>query len=240
MKEYDLLAVWFRVADWAAYDLSKNGHEGIVLKPLGIHANAATFIARSAFTSSVYMHRKIGANLLGWIQQPPLSLLGELFQEEVERDSQLEQDDLKRLDSQSVVEDLVFSAAFWMRNIHSRTAAIEFLQTLVERTIAGEYWNTASYAMTVLCQYQTRGCGDLLHRFQRFAATASVKHPCKPSLSQEKEFTESLLANNPETLGTIDSLLDQRLQSANPENLDKNSRDAINQLVWYAERFTPT
>lgn len=139
MKEYDLLAVWFRVADWAAYDLSKNGDEGIVLKPLGIHANAATFIARSAFTSSVYMHRKIGANLLGWIQQPPLSLLGELFQQEVERDSQLEQDDLKRLDSQSVVEDLVFSAAFWMRNIHSRTAAIEFLQTLVERTIAGEY-----------------------------------------------------------------------------------------------------
>jgi hypothetical protein len=182
MSEYDLLAAWFRVADWAAYDLAKEGAEGIVLKPLGRHSKAATFLARSAFSSSNYQHRKLAARLAGWVQQPPLDLLAHLFQHETERDRRMPKDDFGRLETQSVVEDIVFSAAFWARREHSRPAAVQLLRDVVERTLAGEYWNSASYAMTTLFRHQVPGYSELLTRFLEFASSAKVNHPSCHSL----------------------------------------------------------
>jgi hypothetical protein len=83
------LCVWFRVADWTVYDLAKAGAEGAVLIPLGQHSKAATFISRAASTSSSYLHRKIAADLAGWIQQPPLDLLSLLFEQERNRNREL-------------------------------------------------------------------------------------------------------------------------------------------------------
>jgi hypothetical protein len=237
MNEYDLLSAWFRVADWAAYTLSKNGDEGIVLKPLGHHPKAATFIARAASKSMVRQHRKIAACLAGWITRPPLDLLTQLFQQETERDRQLPKDDFGRLDTQSVVEDIVFSAALWARNERTRTAGVELLRSVIEKTIAGEYWNTASYAITTLCRYQAVGSGELLTRFHEFANGGKVDHPSKPSLAQEKDFAKNLLAKNPRALVVIESLLDQKVQAASADNLDEDSRAAIEQLVQFAERF---
>jgi hypothetical protein len=236
MSEYDLLAAWFRIADWAAYDLTKQGAEGIVLKPLGRNSKAATLIARSGFTSTNYHYRKLAASLVGWVQLPPLDLLTQLFQQETERDRHMPKDDLGRLDTQSVVEDIVFSAAFWARREQSRPAAVQLLREVVERTLAGEYWNTASYAMTTLCRHQAPGCGELLKRFQEFASTAKVNHPSRPSLTQEKEFAQNLAAENPKTLQAIESLLDQREEAASA-NLDENSRAALDELLQAAEKF---
>lgn len=236
MSEYDLLAAWFRIADWAAYDLAKDGAEGIVLRPLGRHPKAATLITRSGFTSSNYRHRKLAASLAGWIQQPPLDLLAQLFQQEAERDRRIPKDDFSRLDTQSVVEDIVFSAAFWARREQSRPAAVQLLRDIVERTLAGEYWNTASYAMTTLCRHQAPGCNELLTRFQEFASTGKVKHPSRPSLSEEMEFAQNLVAKNPKTMQAIESSLDQKEKAANA-SLDENSRAALDDLLQAAEQF---
>jgi hypothetical protein len=238
MNEYDLLAVWFRVADWAAYDLSKSGEEGIVLKPLGQYPKAATFIARAASKSSVWRHRKIAACLAGWIKKPPQDdLLRDLLQQEAERDRQLPKKDFGRLDTQSVVEDIVFSAAFWARNPDTREAGFDLLRSVVERTIGGEYWNTSSYAITTLLHHQASGSSELLKRFHDFAVNARVDHPSKPSLTQEKEFAQNLMAKNPKTLNVIESLLDQKVESAAGEGLDENGRATIEGLVQFAEQF---
>jgi hypothetical protein len=237
MNEYDLLAVWFRVADWAAYDLSKNGAEGIVLMPLGRYPKAATFIARAASKSSVSQHRKIAACLAGWIKQPPLNLLRDLFEQEADRDRQMPKKNFGRLDNQSVVEEIVFSAAFWARSPNTRDAGLDLLRSVVEKTISGEYWNTASYALTTLLHHQAPDSGELFQRFNEFAAGAKVDHPSRPSLKQEREFAQNLLAKNPKTLGVIEALLDQKVQAANADGLDKNSRAAIDELVRLAERF---
>jgi hypothetical protein len=237
MNEYDLLAAWFRVANWTAYKLFKDSAEGVVLKPLGQHSKAATFIVRSASKSSIFQHRKIAACLAGWIQRPPLDLLAELFQHEAERDQQLPKKDFGRLETQSVVEDIVFSAAFWARRERTRAAAFELLRTVVERTIAGQYWNTASYALTTLCRHQAAGHSELLIRFQQFANSAKVDHPSNPCLTQEKNYAQNLLAKDPRTLDNIELLLDQKEEAAIAVSLDEHSRAAIDELVQVAERF---
>jgi hypothetical protein len=237
MGEYDLFAAWFRVAAWAAYDLSKEGSEGIVLKPLAQYSKASTLIVRSCSTSENHRHRKLAASLAGWIQQPPLDLLALLFQQEVEQDRQMAKGAFGRLETQSVVEDIVFSAAFWVRSERTRPAAFELLRSLVERTIAGGYWNTAGYAITTLCQHQALGCGDLLNRFQQFATTAKVDHPSNPSLTQEQAISSNLVAQDRRTLDAIEAVLNQREEAATSAELDQNSRNAIEDLVKFAEGF---
>lgn len=237
MNEYDLLAVWLRVADWAAFTLSKKGDEGIIFKPLAQYPKAATLIARAASKSSVFQHRKIAAGLAGWIKQPPLNLLRDLFQQEVERDRQLPKKDFGRLDTQSVVEDIVFSAGFWARNPTTREAGLNLLRSVVEKTIGGEYWNTASYAITTLLHHRAPGAEELLVRFHDFAKRAKVDHPSNPSLTQEREFAENLLARNSKTLHVIESLLDRKIAAAAGRRLDEHSQAAIDELVRCASRF---
>jgi hypothetical protein len=133
-------------------------------------------------------------------------------------------DDLRRLDTQSVVEDIVFSAAFWARREHSRLPAVQLLRNIVECTLAEEYWNTASYAMTTLCRHQTPGCGELLTRFQEFASSSKVNHPSRPSLTQEKEFAQNLAAKNPKTLQAIESLLDHEEEHSRQQGSRQNVR----------------
>jgi hypothetical protein len=146
--------------------------------------------------------------------------------------------DFERLSMQSVVEDIVFSAAFWARREETRAAAFELLRRVVERTIGGEYWNTASYAMTTLCRHQCLAYADLLTRFQQFAFKGKVdEHPTNTDLMQEKEFAQHLAAKNPNTLVVIESSLNQKETAATAANLDDNSRAAIDQLVKVAERF---
>jgi hypothetical protein len=149
----------------------------------------------------------------------------------------LPKEDFGRLHTQSVVDDIVFSAAFWARNPNTREAGFDLLRSVVEKTIDGEYWNTSSYAMTTLLHHQAVGSSELLKRFHDFAMKAKVDHPSNPSLTQEKEFAQSLVAKNAKTLGVIESLLDQKVEAAAGKGLDENSRAAIDELVRFAERF---
>jgi len=237
MSEYDLLAAWFRIADWAAYDLAKDGAEAVILMPLGRLPRTAAFIARHAFTSSNYRHRKLAASLAGWVQQPPPDLLTEFLQQEADRDQRLPIEDIRRLESQSVVEDIVFSAAFWARSENFRPSAVQLLRDVVERTLAGEYWNTSAYALTTLCHHQSPGCDELLMRFKDFSVNAKINHPSRPSLTQEKQFAQNLASKNPKTLQAIESVLERRQEAARIAVLDDTGRTAIDDYLHVAERF---
>lgn len=236
MSQYDLFSAWFRVADWCAYDLAKDGYEGVVLQPLGGFPKAATAIARAAAQSDNYMHRKIAASLAGWIREPEISLLDDLFCWEVARDANLKSDDTRRLDTQSVVEDIVFAATRWARQESLQDAAFALLTQIVQSTIDGEYWNTSSYAMTTLVRHSADGAADLLARFQSFANGPPPEHPSRPSLTQEREFADNLVAGNSQTFAAIEAVLDGKDQALETD-LDENSRAAINDLCDVARQF---
>lgn len=148
---------------------------------------------------------------------------------EADRDARMDPKSFSRMDTQSVVEELVFSAVRWARNEKLRPAALKFLADFVERTVNGEYWNTSSYAMTTLVRHSAPGASDLLARFQAYAQGSAPTHPSRPSLTQEKSFAENLLKKNPATLGAIEAVLDQRDQALSA-GLDENSRSLIDQL----------
>lgn len=236
MSNYDLFGAWFRVADWCAYDLAKDGYEGLVLQPLGQFPNAAATIVRSAAQSEEYIHRKIGASLAGWIDAPDSKLLQEIWQLEVVRDDSLPPEDEKRLDCQSVMEDIGFSASRWARKSELHTPAFQLLNDIVEQTINGRYWNTASYAMTTLTRYSAPGAKDLLTRFGSFANGPPPIHPCNPNLTQEKAFAANLLAGNDKTLNVIEGLLTQKDDACNTP-LDEASQSTIDSLFETARSF---
>lgn len=236
MSPYDLLAAWFRVADWCAYNLAKDGYQAIVLKPLGERSRASTLISQHAAQSDDYMHRKTAASLASWICEPHPTLLAELFQLEEQRDASLAPDDTRRLDTQSVVEDIVFAATRWARNETLRMPACQLLDAIVRKTINGQYWNTSSYAMVTLLRYSADGATELLAEFAAFAAGPPPVHPSRPSLTQEQSFAENLVNGNPKTLAAIEGVLDEQDQTVNTE-LDSDSQAVVNDLLAVATAF---
>ena len=239
MSQYDLFSAWFRVADWCAYNLAKDGHECLVLAPLGKFPKAAASIVRASATSANYRHRKIGAMLAGWTRDAEPSLLDELFRGEADRDAGLSPTDPRRLESQSVVEDIVFAATRWARDPKLSGVALALLARIVERTIGGEYWNTSSYAMTTLMRHSASGADELLARFQSFALGAAPSHAGRPSLVQERTFAQQLVAGNPKTLALFENMLDDQERTLETK-LDENSQSAINDLCDAARRFEET
>src|SRR5262245_36175106 len=237
MRAYDLLDNWFRLADWAAGDLMKDRYEGLVLKPVAKFPKACAFIIWLGAQSQNYKHRKLVAALTGCTPQAGAGILRYVLETEIRRDASLPKDDLARLFTQSVMEDVVFAASRWMRDEGGRSAAVEALRTVVERTIAGEYWNSAAYALTTLCRYEVGGHDELLERFQQFARGAHIEHPSRPSLSQEKDFAHHLAARNPATLDAIEGILNEVDAAARTTTLDANSRSAIEALATVARDF---
>lgn len=207
-----------------------DGYEALVLKPLANYPHSAQLIARDAATSDQYQHRKVAAALVGWIAECKEELLKELLDQERARDRTLAKDDFGRLDSQSVVEDVVFSATRWMRRSAQRDAAIDVLEAIVQRTIEGEYWNTASYAITTLCRYRSPGFDTLLSSFAAFSQGRPPVHPTRPSLAQERNFAEKLQARDPSTLESMERLLAQQDEAATAD-LDAPSQGSMDRLM---------
>jgi hypothetical protein len=207
-----------------------------VLEPLGRFPQAASTIVRSESGSDEFKRRKVAAALAGWIKVPAASLLDDLFRNEALRDQGCPPGDLRRLEAQSVVEDIVFAATRWARDPALRPAGLALLRTIVQRTIAGEYWNTASYALTTLCRYSDPEAAELLRRFRAFAAGPAPAHPSKPSLTQERSFADNLLAGNPRTMLAIEGVLDGKDEAASAK-LDSQAAAAIDALCEAARQF---
>lgn len=240
MSRDALLAAWERQVDWIGNVLTKDGVEGCVLQPVGQMPAAATALVRHAFQSDNYIHRKVGAALGGYVTDADHHLLKELFEGERTRDAKMPADSRERLFCQSVVEDIVFAAARWCRSDDLRTAGLDLSSDVVRRTIDGEYWNTASYAMTTLCFYREAGAAELLKRFHAFCTPSGLpfrrkprlpEHPSRPTLEQERQFAQGLAAGNPATLRSIERLLDQKDDGARQVALSADARQWLNGLL---------
>lgn len=221
MSREEIFEQWNQLVPWISDELMGDGCEGCVLRPLS-RVHGAVELVRYSCKSDTYTHRKVAAALAGYLEHPAPDLLKELLSAERARDAALPSDALERLYCQSVVEDIVFSAARWCRNTHFRLPAFNVLSEIVEATIAGEYWNTASYAMATLCFYNEQGSPQLLKRFQAFCAPRMPflgkanhsNHPSRPTLEQERQFAKGLTERNSATLQSIEKLLDEKDQSA--------------------------
>jgi hypothetical protein len=240
MTKHDLLAEWVAVADCLTWRLMKNGQESAVLVRLGGNSKASNVIVRETFGSTLYSddfrYRKLAAALSGYTKEPDEDLLAFLFDQEHGRDISLRDDSIKRLECQSVVEDIVFAACRWARNERLRPRAMDFLERIVRLTVAGDYWNTASYAMTTLCRHNYDKSFPLLQMSAAFARTAEIRHPCRPDMRQERDFSSNLQARNPETLEAIERLLISQEDNASI-SLSSGDLSASDRLIRTAARF---
>lgn len=238
MSDSTLMTAWDEVADWVARALLKTGMETVVLLPLSEHSAAATTIVRETLAAPDYRRRKVAAILLGYTQAADTNLLEQFYEAEAARDAALAVDAPDKLLAQSVMEELVFAATRWCRVDDLQAAGLALLHKIVEATIEGDYWNSASYAMTTLLRYDAPGAGELLQRFAEFANTANIEHPSKPTLKQERAFAERLLENNAGTLNAIESVLDGRdrvLQELRPS---EEQTQIVERLVAAARQYT--
>ena len=230
MSRAELLAAWDSRADAIGRVLMKDGVEGCILQPVGEVPAAAAELVRHTFKSDNYTRRKIAAALAGYVAAADGPLLRELFDGERARDGALPRDSRDRLYSQSVVEDVVFATGRWCRKEELRPPAFAVLSDVVHRTLAGEYWNTASHAMTTLRYYNEPSSAELLKRFQAFCTPSLLRkvrppeHPSRPTLEQERQFAKGLAAGNPATLGSIERVLAQKDEAARRVALDDDTK----------------
>jgi hypothetical protein len=246
MSRDELFEMWEQLASWVGDELMSNGIEGCVLRPVGQMSTSAIELVRHSFKSENYFRRKVAAALAGYIENPDPGLLSELFDEERARDARLPADSIERLYCQSVVEDIVFSAARWCRKEDLKLPAFALLSKIVEATITGEYWNSACYAIATLCYYNQSP--ELLKRFQAyctpsglplFGKVALPKHPSRPTLEQEKQFAKGLAARNTATLNSIEKLLDEKDQAAVQISMSDENKQWLQKFIQVARDLEP-
>ena len=227
------LDTWDRhLGEWCADDLMRDGLEAALLVPVAAHRWAAAALVGHAGGSEDFRHRKLAAILAGFITDPPKQLLDEMFERESERSALATPETTEALYCQSVVEDIVLAAARWCRTPEAREAALALLKKVVERTIIGEYWNSASYAMAALCRYQAPGAKELLDNFAAFAHGSPPAHPSNPTLGTEREFARTLKAGMPEALEAVEAILDRQSGAALGVSFDPQTQATID--TWLA------
>lgn len=177
-------------------ELVRDGQEDAVLAPLARYPVAARFMLGYFRRSDRLLQRKLApslARLLG--KDAPAATLDELFEAEATRRADAlhgettggggdnRMNAVNRVieksagrpgfagfyDAQSVVEDVVIAARSWCGEPSRAMAAAAVLRKVVERTIAGERWNSVGRAMEELvcdCHQESR---ELLTRFETFA-----------------------------------------------------------------------
>lgn len=234
MEGNAFLEQWDRhFADWCAGDLMPEGLEAALLIPLARHKWAASGLVEHAARSDDYRHRKAAAILAGLIQDPPRWLLDDLFERESERNALAPPESLEPLCCQSVVEDIVFAAARWCRSDSSRGAGLDVLRKVIERTLIGEYWSTACYAVATLCRYADPRASELLRSFAEFAFAPPPMHPANPSLSTEREFVRGLMAGWRDAIDAVEPILDRQVATADSVHFDAQTQAVVD--AWLAE-----
>jgi hypothetical protein len=229
----EFLDQWDRqFADWCADDLMRDGTEAALLAPLARHRWAAARLVEHAGASEDHRHRKAAAILAGFIEDPPQGLLDDLFERESERGALASADTLEPLYCQSVVEDVVLAAARWSRRPVTRPPALELLRKIVERTVVGEYWSTASYAMATLCRYHDPNAPELLRSFGEFAAAPPPAHPANPTLGTERLFAQGLQAGAAPTLDAVEAILEAQEAAALSVQFEPDTQAALD--AWMA------
>jgi hypothetical protein len=209
-----LIEQWNAYAGWI-WALAKDDREGAVLKPLAGNCELALVLIRAAAGSDSHEERKLGASLAGYVATPPPDLLRTLLAWERKRDAALPAQSYEKLACQSVVEDIVFSATRWCWADATRQAGLAVLREVVNDTLGGQYWNTASYAMVSLIRHGAEDAEELLGRFRKFAhSPPPAADANRPDTTQERSFAHALAAGDEKARNVIDNLLRDRDQAS--------------------------
>jgi hypothetical protein len=232
------LAQWDRqIADWCVDDLMRDGTEAVLLQPLARWKWAAVQLVEHASASADYRQRKAAAILAGFVDDPPTSLLDDLFERESERNALAEPETTEPLCCQSVVEDAVLAAARWCRKDTSRPAGLALLRKVVERTLVGEYWSAATYAMATLCRHRAADVDALLQSFLTFAQGSPPSHPTSPTLATERGFARRLMAGQSEALEAVEAVLDRQEEASRDVHLDPEAQAMVDEWFGLAARI---
>jgi hypothetical protein len=223
--ESQLVSAWEeRYGAWAE-DLMRDGLETALLVPLAAHPIAALHVVRHVAHWDNHLQRKLAATLVGLVgTAAPGDMLDGLFEAEAAR-RRATGELFEQLTSHSVVEDIVFAATRWCRAGERRDAGLALLRKVVERTLDGEYWNTASYAVMGLVHHRAPQAAEVL---ERFAVFARERPP-------ERTFVDQLAAGNA-------TIIEEQLAGAEREAetiaWSDDARVAIEELVRLARAVT--
>ena len=224
--ETALVSAWEeRFGAWAE-DLLRDGLETALLAPLATQPAGALCIARHVAHWDNHLQRKLAATIVGLVgTAAPEDMLDALLDAEVARrgrSSEL----FQQLTNHSVVEDIVFAATRWCRAAPRRDAGLGVLRRVVERTLDGEYWNTASYAVMGLLHHDAPDARALFERFAAFARGGER--------APERVFVEHLAQGN-------STIIEDQLAGAEREAAtiawSDDARAAIGELVALASRI---
>jgi hypothetical protein len=210
-----LLPLWKSFTSFAFETYMKEGIEAPIFNKIGVHSEFAESFSRYSSHSQNYLDRKLAASLAGYISNPNQNLLSDILKLETDRDKSLPANDFERLDCQSVVEDIVFSAARWCKYNRNKQQALDVLRKVIQDSIDGQYWNTSSYAMVYLCMYAPMESKVLLTNFDKYSKGEIPKHPSNPSLVQERNHAQRLLNNDRNLFESYDRFL------KNPEGVEE-------------------
>ena len=227
----ELLGLWSPFAGFAFKAYMKDGIEGPIFNQIGRYSRAATSFCRFSAQSPNYLERKVAASLAGYISNPDADLLTDLLNLETERDHSIPQDDSQRLDCQSVVEDIVFSAARWYKCNRNKDQALDVLRRVAQDSIDGQYWNTSSYAMIYLCLYAPEESEGLLKRFDRYSKGAPPKHPSRPHFRQEQDCAQKLLNGDKKILDAYSRFISNPQNENGRPELSLEERQIVNRLL---------
>ncbi len=188
MGETEFLRMWDeQLARFCVDDLMPAGQEAALLQPLASVPAAAERLVRRTGLCDDHRQRRAAAILAGFARVRSLDLLDELFERESERAAAAPADSLEPLYSQAVVEDVVLAATRWCRSAGTREPALSLLRKVIERTLVGEYWSSAPYALTTLLRYNAPGSDLLLQAFAGFAFRCAAGPPRTPEPAHRAE-----------------------------------------------------
>lgn len=234
MRDAELVGLWDQqLARWCVDDLMPAHQEGALLQPLALYPHAARLLLRHAALSEDHRQRKAAAILAGHATELPHDTLDELFERESERSAAAAPDGLEPHYSQSVVEDVVLAASRWCRHSGLREPAFALLRKIVERTLVGDYWCTAPYALATLCRYEAPGAEALLREFDAYTRRPAPDHPTRPTLHTERRFVEALHGSG-DGLGAVESMLARQDALAGEVVLEPETQELVDSWLELA------
>lgn len=235
MGETEFLRLWDeQLATFCVEDLMPAGREAALLQPLAALPAAAERLVRRAGLCDDHRQRGAAAILAGFARVRSLDLLDELFERESERAAAAPPGSLEPLYSQAVVEDVVLAAARWCRSEALREPALRLLRKVVERTLMGEYWGSAPYALTTLVRHRAADSGLLLEAFAAFAFRSPPDHPTNPSLRTEQSFVDALQSAGGDQLSAVEDMLDRQEAEGAGVVFDPDTQDLVDRWLQLA------
>jgi len=231
LSEAEFIRLWDQtLAPFCVEDLMPARQELALLQPVAAYRRGGERLARHVAFADDHRQRQVAAILAGFMGLPPRDLLDELFERESERGAAARPGGLEPHYAQSVVEEVVLAATRWAREPALREPAGAVLRKVVERTLGGEYWSSAAYALTTLCRY---GLGaDLVQGFVRFANAPPPDHPLRPSLATEQRFAAALAEGFPPD--AVEDRLEQQEVNASEVVFDPELQETVDRWLRLA------